>query len=49
MTNRHHKKPVTLQHIYAKVNLLLSLLGVNIKLYVHYDSIMIMIAVANLS
>ena len=28
VTNRLHKKPVTLRRIYAKVNLLLSLSGV---------------------
>ena len=36
VTNRLHKKPVTLQSIYAKVHLLLSLSL--IQLYFHYDS-----------
>ena len=50
VTNRYHKKPVTLRRIYAKGNLLLSLSGVNIKLYVHYDSNTIgLFTVANLS
>ena len=44
------KKPVTLRRIYVKVNLLLSLSVVNIKLYVHYDSNTIgLFTVANLS